>query len=123
MGGREDDYEAAGVDFSTRGKVFEEMMKRMRQVWDGSADSSGAADTSGVGPDVASDPPKVIMGGGADIVFERAARYGDGWVMGGGPPDVFAESREKLEKAWSDAGRDGKPLVKSLAGRRGPAER
>ena len=115
VGGREDDYEAAGVEFSTRGKAFEEMMKRMREVWDGSADSSGSAETSGVGPDVSADPPKVIMGGGADIVFERAAKYGDGWVMGGGPPDVFAESRKKLEQAWSDAGREGKPLMKTLA--------
>jgi alkanesulfonate monooxygenase SsuD/methylene tetrahydromethanopterin reductase-like flavin-dependent oxidoreductase (luciferase family) len=115
VGGREDDYEAAGVDFASRGKAFEAMMERMREVWDGSAASSGSAEDSGVGPDVASNPPKVIMGGGADIVFERAAKYGDGWVMGGGPPEVFADSREKVEKAWSDAGREGKPLLKSLA--------
>jgi alkanesulfonate monooxygenase SsuD/methylene tetrahydromethanopterin reductase-like flavin-dependent oxidoreductase (luciferase family) len=115
VGGREDDYEAAGVDFSTRGKAFEAMMSRIREVWDGSAKSSGSADDSGVGPDVASNPPKVIMGGSADIVFERAAKYGDGWIMGGGAPDAFKEGREKLEKAWSDAGRDGKPQTAALS--------
>ena len=115
VGGREDDYKAAGVDFSTRGKSFEAMIARMREVWEGSASSSGSADTSGVGPDVASDPPKVLMGGGADVVFERAAKFGDGWIMGGGTPDAFAGAREKLEKAWSDAGRDGKPRTGSLA--------
>ncbi len=115
VGGREDDYEVAGVDFSTRGKAFESMMSRMREVWKGSADSSGSADTSGVGPDVADNPPTVLVGGGADVVFERAARYGDGWIMGGGTPDVFKESKAKLDQAWSDAGREGAPQAKALA--------
>jgi alkanesulfonate monooxygenase SsuD/methylene tetrahydromethanopterin reductase-like flavin-dependent oxidoreductase (luciferase family) len=115
VGGREDDYTAAGVDFSNRGKAFEAMMERVREVWKESANSSGSADTSGVGPDVSNDPPKVILGGSADIVFERAARFGDGWIMGGGTPDAFREGREKVEKAWGDAGRDGKPRNAALA--------
>jgi alkanesulfonate monooxygenase SsuD/methylene tetrahydromethanopterin reductase-like flavin-dependent oxidoreductase (luciferase family) len=115
VGGREDDYEAAGVDFKSRGKAFEAMMERVREVWDGSADSSGSADTSGVGPDVAADHPKILLGGGADIVFERTARFGDGWIMGGGTPDAFKESKAKLDQVWSDAGREGKPRTGALA--------
>jgi alkanesulfonate monooxygenase SsuD/methylene tetrahydromethanopterin reductase-like flavin-dependent oxidoreductase (luciferase family) len=115
VGGREDDYAAAGVDFSTRGKAFESMMERMREVWKESAKSSGSADDSGVGPDVADNHPTVLMGGGADIVFARAARYGDGWIMGGGTPDAFKEAKSKLEQAWSDAGRDGQPRTAALS--------
>src|SRR3954454_13400032 len=77
VGGREDDYEQAGVDFAGRGKAFDAMMKRMREVWAESANSSGSPDTSGVGPDVADNPPQVILGGSADVVFRRAAEYGD----------------------------------------------
>lgn len=115
VGGREDDYEAAGVSFGTRGKAFDEMIERMREVWKGSANSSGSADDSGVGPDVADNPPQLVFGGSIDKTFERAAEYGDGWIMGGGTPDELKEGREKLEKAWSDAGRDGKPRVMALA--------
>lgn len=115
VGGREDDYEAAGVDFSARGKAFESMMERIREVWKGSADSSGSADTSGVGPDVAGNPPQLVIGGSADVVFERAAAYADGWIMGGGTPDMFKEGRAKLEQAWSDAGREGKPRTMALS--------
>jgi alkanesulfonate monooxygenase SsuD/methylene tetrahydromethanopterin reductase-like flavin-dependent oxidoreductase (luciferase family) len=115
VGGREDDYAAAGVDFSTRGKAFESMMKRMREVWADSANSSGSADTSGVGPDVADNPPEVILGGSADVVFKRAAEYGDGWIMGGGTPDALKEGKAKLEQAWSEAGREGEPRVMALA--------
>jgi alkanesulfonate monooxygenase SsuD/methylene tetrahydromethanopterin reductase-like flavin-dependent oxidoreductase (luciferase family) len=115
VGGREDDYSAAGVDFSTRGKAFEAMMDRIREVWKESSNSSGSADTSGVGPDVSSNHPTVLMGGSADIVFKRAAKYGDGWIMGGGTPDAFKESKGKLEQAWSDAGRDGAPRTGALA--------
>ena len=35
--------------------------------------------------------------------------------MGGGTPDAFAEGREKLERAWSEAGREGKPQTMALA--------
>jgi alkanesulfonate monooxygenase SsuD/methylene tetrahydromethanopterin reductase-like flavin-dependent oxidoreductase (luciferase family) len=115
VGGREDDYEAAGVDFGSRGKAFEAMIERMREVWKESANSSGSANHSGVGPDVADNPPKVVFGGSIDATFERAAKYGDGWIMGGGTPDALKEGKAKLEQAWSEAGREGKPRVMALA--------
>ena len=55
------------------------------------------------------------MGGSIDAAFRRAAEYGDGWIMGGGTPDMFAEGKRKLERAWSDAGRDDKPHTIALA--------
>ena len=43
VGGREDDYEAAGVDFESRGgENFEAMLERIREVWAESGASSGA---------------------------------------------------------------------------------
>ena len=35
VGGREDDYEASGVDFHTRGRDFDEMLATWKRVWDG----------------------------------------------------------------------------------------
>ena len=104
VGLREDDYQAAGSDFGDRGKRFEQMLERMESVWqDGE-----------IGPPLET-PPAILIGGQSDTAFERAARYGAGWTMGGGTPDQLAEGKQKLEAAWKEAGRDGEPRVVALA--------
>jgi len=57
----------------------------------------------------------VIVGGGVDASFRRAAKYGAGWIMGGGTPEAFAESRAKVLEAWEAEGRDGQPRLMALA--------
>jgi alkanesulfonate monooxygenase SsuD/methylene tetrahydromethanopterin reductase-like flavin-dependent oxidoreductase (luciferase family) len=110
-GGRPDDYEAGGVPFENRGRRFEEMLDDMKRVWAG--EERGTA--GGIGPDVSDDPPTLIIGGQVDAAFRRAARYGDGWIAGGGQPEYFPPALEKLEAAWREAGRDGEPRKLSLA--------
>jgi alkanesulfonate monooxygenase SsuD/methylene tetrahydromethanopterin reductase-like flavin-dependent oxidoreductase (luciferase family) len=110
VGSRADDYEASHVPLEGRGKRFEEMLDEIERLWAG--EERGHA--GGVGPDVSGNPPPIIVGGGADAVFRRAARYGDGWIMGAGPAEAFPPAVEKLEAAWRDAGRDGEPFKKSL---------
>ena len=58
--------------------------------------------------------PGVLIGGQVDAAFRRAAKYGDGYIMGGGTPDQLAESKEKTLEAWKDAGRDGEPRIAAL---------
>jgi alkanesulfonate monooxygenase SsuD/methylene tetrahydromethanopterin reductase-like flavin-dependent oxidoreductase (luciferase family) len=101
VGGREDDYEAAGAAFGQRGKAFDRMLEQWREIWDGDA----------IGPAA---HPSVIVGGAADAAFRRAAAH-DGWILGGGTPDQFREGAAKLEAAWQAAGRDGKPRTIALA--------
>ncbi len=102
VGGREDDYEVSNVDFHRRGKIFDEMLAEWEQIWAGDE----------IGPAA---KPSLIIGGTADVAFERAARYADGWIMGGGAPDRFAGFVEQLEAAWKKAGRDGAPRKMALA--------
>jgi alkanesulfonate monooxygenase SsuD/methylene tetrahydromethanopterin reductase-like flavin-dependent oxidoreductase (luciferase family) len=104
VGGREEDYALAGVDFATRGKVLDSMLARMKEVWAGEE----------MGPQTAA-PPRLILGGSVEVSFERAARVGEGWVAGGVPPEQFAEMAEKVKAAWSDQGRDGRPYIAGLA--------
>lgn len=104
VGGRPDDYEAAGVPFEHRGKRFEEMLERIEEVWA----------SEEIGPQLDSLPP-VILGGSVDATFRRAARHGVGWIMGGGSPDQFADGKAKTEAAWKEAGRDGEPRLMALA--------
>jgi alkanesulfonate monooxygenase SsuD/methylene tetrahydromethanopterin reductase-like flavin-dependent oxidoreductase (luciferase family) len=111
VGGREDDYTASGVDFHTRGRRFEQMLQQWHDVWAG--ESFGFAGAIGPRPD--HERPTLVVGGSADATFERAARYGDGWIMGGGAPEQFSEGAAKARAAWQAAGRDGAPRLMSLA--------
>jgi alkanesulfonate monooxygenase SsuD/methylene tetrahydromethanopterin reductase-like flavin-dependent oxidoreductase (luciferase family) len=104
LGGREDDYEVSDVETEGRGKRFDAMLERMREVWDGDE----------VGPSVAA-PPRVVIGGGVDASFARAARFGEGWIAGGSPPEQYAPMAERARAAWSEAGRDGEPRLMGLA--------
>jgi alkanesulfonate monooxygenase SsuD/methylene tetrahydromethanopterin reductase-like flavin-dependent oxidoreductase (luciferase family) len=48
------------------------------------------------------------------VVFRRAAKYADGWTLGGGTPDAFRDGAAKLREAWSAEGRDGDPRTVAL---------
>jgi alkanesulfonate monooxygenase SsuD/methylene tetrahydromethanopterin reductase-like flavin-dependent oxidoreductase (luciferase family) len=110
LGSRDDDYTASGVPMKGRGKRFEEMLDQIRRLLDG--EEVGFA--GGVGPDVSHNPPPLIVGGSVHAAFRRAAQYGDGWMMGGGPPERFPAMVEKLMAAWRERGRDGEPRKLAL---------
>jgi alkanesulfonate monooxygenase SsuD/methylene tetrahydromethanopterin reductase-like flavin-dependent oxidoreductase (luciferase family) len=111
VGGREDDYSASGVDFRTRGRRFDEMLEQWQDVWAGESFGTAGA----IGPRPPRGRPTLIVGGTADAAFERAARYGDGWIFGGGAPAQFSEAAAKARAAWQDAGREGAPRLMALA--------
>lgn len=104
LGGRDDDYEFAGIEMEGRGKALDAMLERMEEVWAGDE----------VGPDHETHP-RVLVGGGVDASFARAARFGEGWIAAAAPPDQFEEMRKKFESAWEEAGRDGQPRTAALA--------
>jgi alkanesulfonate monooxygenase SsuD/methylene tetrahydromethanopterin reductase-like flavin-dependent oxidoreductase (luciferase family) len=110
VGGRPDDFDVSGVDFHSRGKIFDRQLEEMKRVWAG--EEKGMAGP--IGPNV-EQPPQLIIGGSVDAAFRRAAEYGDGWIMGGGTPDQFRDGVAKLEEAWRSAGREGEPRKMALA--------
>lgn len=109
VGGREDDYDASGIDFHTRGATFERQLDEMRRLWNG--EKVGFA--GGVGPQPRDQRPEVVIGGSADAAFRRAAQHA-GWMLGGGPPDRLPGAIEKLKAAWAAAGRTGEPRKMAL---------
>jgi len=111
VGLRPDDFEASGVPLEGRGERFEEMLAEIRAVWAGEKRGFAGA----IGPPPPDGPPELLIGGRVEATFRRAARFGDGWTMGGGTPDQFAEGVEKLRAAWREAGRDGEPRAVALA--------
>jgi alkanesulfonate monooxygenase SsuD/methylene tetrahydromethanopterin reductase-like flavin-dependent oxidoreductase (luciferase family) len=99
-GGRDDDYDVSEVDFSTRGKVFDAQLSELTSHW--------AGDTK-VGPPPHDGRPGVLIGGSSDKALHRAAKYGDGFTMGGGTPDQMKETVPKLKEIWEAEGREGEP--------------
>ena len=105
VGRREDDYQACGVDFHARGRIFDEMLELCARIWDG--EEFGTA--GGIGPRPANGRPTVILGGFADAAFRRTARHGDGWTAGNCTLDELADGTARLRAAWDAAGRGGAP--------------
>jgi alkanesulfonate monooxygenase SsuD/methylene tetrahydromethanopterin reductase-like flavin-dependent oxidoreductase (luciferase family) len=101
VGGREDDFELAGVDFSKRGRIFDRQLDELAALWD----SDRVAPAS---------RPGLLIGGSSEAAYRRAAQYAEGWTLGGGPPEVFAERYPKVRAAWEEAGRDGEPRTMAL---------
>jgi alkanesulfonate monooxygenase SsuD/methylene tetrahydromethanopterin reductase-like flavin-dependent oxidoreductase (luciferase family) len=104
LGGRDDDYEASGIETNGRGRRLDEMLEKVKEVW-----SKGE-----IGP-TEEGAPRLVVGGHADVSFARAARFGDGWIAAGSGPDQFAAGIEKTKAAWSEAGRDDEPRTMALA--------
>jgi alkanesulfonate monooxygenase SsuD/methylene tetrahydromethanopterin reductase-like flavin-dependent oxidoreductase (luciferase family) len=99
VGRREDDFEAADVDFHARGRILDEMLERWDRIW--------AADE--IGPPPLGDRPALLLGGWAPAAFTRAARHADGWTGGNCTLEELAAGTARLRAAWEAAGREGAP--------------
>jgi alkanesulfonate monooxygenase SsuD/methylene tetrahydromethanopterin reductase-like flavin-dependent oxidoreductase (luciferase family) len=91
IGPREDDYEAAGAAFHTRGRRLEEQLHELRRLLPA--------------------PPALLIGGGGDAALARMARHAQGYVHGGGPARAFKSAADRALAAWYDAGRTGPPRL------------
>jgi alkanesulfonate monooxygenase SsuD/methylene tetrahydromethanopterin reductase-like flavin-dependent oxidoreductase (luciferase family) len=112
LGGREDDFAASGVSAQGRGRRLEEQIAMMKRVWSGEEFGYAGA----IGPEPARPGgPEIILGGASEATFRRVARLADGWIMGGGTPDMFAQAAAGVDQAWQDAGRPGRPRKLTLA--------
>lgn len=106
VGARQDDYDAVGIEYQERGRSFTEMLGILRDLWDDPAFGPVKRRAGG---------PPLLIGGQSDQVFSRMARYGEGYVHGGGPPKTFARAAAKALAAWSDMRRPGRPQLRAQA--------
>lgn len=104
IGARGDDFEASGVEHEETGSKLDTMLGYLT---DGFADER-------IGPRGAG-APRILLGGHVEASFERAAKYGAGWIAGGAPPDQYAQMASGAKQAWSEAGREGEPHLAGLA--------
>lgn len=111
VGGREDDYAAAGADFGGRGRQFDAMLDEFDAVWRG--ESRGLA--GAIGPRPVNGRPGIMIGGGNKRAFGRMVKHGDGWISGGAPPEQVAEAAKQVRAAWEASQREGAPRIAALA--------
>ncbi|MFL4493390.1 LLM class flavin-dependent oxidoreductase [Streptomyces sp. VTCC 41912] len=109
IGGRADDYLAAGVDLRTRGRRLDGQLAALRRLWAGGPLS---ADVGPVGPAPARPGgPEVLFGGFVPAVVERVARWGDGFLGAALPSHQMDQLFRDVEAAWERAGRAGRPRL------------
>jgi alkanesulfonate monooxygenase SsuD/methylene tetrahydromethanopterin reductase-like flavin-dependent oxidoreductase (luciferase family) len=110
VGGRQDDFEASGVPFHERGKLFDKQLQELKRIWSESRGGSGAVGP----PPCRGDSVELLIGGTSDAALRRAARHARGWTQGGGTPHALQQASEKLKREWSEAGREDDPYLVAL---------
>ena len=112
LGARDDDYTASGLPPAGKGRRLDEQLEELKRIWSG--EERGHAGAIGPAP-TREGGPEVIVGGHVEASFQRAARFGNGWIMGGGTPEMFSQMAGAVDHAWEAAGRSDKPRKLSLA--------
>ena len=112
VGGRDDDFQTSGLDLHQRGKQLDHLVDEARRIWAG--ESRGTAGAIGPRP-VSQGGPQLLFGGQSPASFRRAAKYGSGWIAGGGGPQAVAQGGAAAREAWAAAGRTDKPWLVGLA--------
>jgi alkanesulfonate monooxygenase SsuD/methylene tetrahydromethanopterin reductase-like flavin-dependent oxidoreductase (luciferase family) len=107
VGGREDDFLAAPASFADRGKHFDEQLEQMERIWAGQPLSE---EVGPIGPQpVQASGPEILIGGNSPAALKRIARWGNGFISGGGGPQRAQQAFAQAEAAWKDGGKPGKP--------------
>lgn len=120
LGAREDDYRAAEVPFTRRGRQLEAQLALMSRIWSGQATEHSARP---IGPaPVQTGGPEVLLGAYTPAAIRRVAQSAHGFIFGGATdPRMRPQIVELVTTAWQAAGRAGKPrFVASLAYALGP---
>jgi len=112
VGWLKDEFDAIGVPFNKRGRITDETLEAMFELWHSDSPSYHGEfvefDDIAFGPKPISTPhPTLWMGGDADAVLRRAARFGDGWAPWLTKPD---ELPAKLDYLRSQPGFDDRPF-------------
>ncbi len=113
VGIRQDDFDTVQRPFHTRGRDFDAALELMHRAWSG--EPVGASPLPICPPLPDGDRVPIIMGGSTELAVQRAVRWGEGYIAGGGGPGFVAPMIERVRAAWKDSGRGGEPRIGALA--------
>jgi len=108
IGWLREEFRAMGAPFERRGARFDDYLQGMRKVWSGDVveHQSEFLDWSGFKSYPLPANLPVVIGGNKGKVFDRVARYGDGWFAPSADPEDIAGSLGVLRGACEAVGRN-----------------
>jgi alkanesulfonate monooxygenase SsuD/methylene tetrahydromethanopterin reductase-like flavin-dependent oxidoreductase (luciferase family) len=105
VGVRPDDFVVDGLGLAGRGQRFDQDLGIYRDVWNG--EPVGGSPNPAVTPGTRQIP--LLFGGIVPATFERAARWGTGYVGASVPAPMIEPAFDAARAAWANAGRQGRP--------------
>jgi len=112
VGWQREEYEAAGLDFSRRGRALDQTLEVCQTLW---RDTRASFDSPELRFEGIHQMPKPVQPDGVplwvsgrvnDAVVRRLARFGTGWIPWGEDAADLEHSLPELRRRLSDAGRD-----------------
>jgi alkanesulfonate monooxygenase SsuD/methylene tetrahydromethanopterin reductase-like flavin-dependent oxidoreductase (luciferase family) len=101
VGSHPGEYQAAGVEYSRRGRLLEVGIGAMRRAWQTAGDHAER-----YRQDPPTSPIPIWIAGASDAAVSRTARLGDGWVPMFIPADAYSAAGHRLMDLAHEAGRD-----------------
>ncbi|MEM7469620.1 MAG: LLM class F420-dependent oxidoreductase [Pseudomonadota bacterium] len=111
IGWLKQEFEALGVPFERRGARFDDYMVAMKKVWAGDVVEHESDFLSWHGFKSYPLPAQkaalpIVMGGNAGKIFERIAKYGDGWFIPPSTSEMMRTQLAELRKVCESEGRN-----------------
>lgn len=95
IGYRKREYAAAGIDFTKRGRIFDEWLQIVTRLWGGEEVTLNGQFFTVTGAMLSPPAPRgripLYLGSFSDKAMERVARYGDGFIGDGNLCDLYAD--------------------------------
>jgi probable F420-dependent oxidoreductase len=110
----EREFEATGVSFRGRGKIFERNLEILRRLWDEDTVTGEYGDRRFRSVRMLPRPaqrPQVLIGGYVDRVLRRVAASSDGWITYFYTVASFSRAWSKIRDFAQQAGRDPDELT------------
>jgi probable F420-dependent oxidoreductase len=109
VGWNQVEMESLGENFNNRGKRIEEQIEVLRLLWTQELVTFNGKyhklDSVGINPLPIQRPIPIWFGGYADVVLERMARLGDGWMPGIGSLEQAQQEVDKVKRLLEANGR------------------
>ena len=105
------EFEACGVSFKDRGKIFVRNLEIVKRFWteqhvEGGVDGYVFNGAVMLPKPVQRPRPPILIGGYVDAVLRRIVRHGDGWLTYFYTPDSFRKTWAKIHRFAREEGRD-----------------
>ena len=108
VGWMESEFKALGIDRARRGRIFDEGLEFINRAFARDQISHNDQEFMFLPRPV---KPPILIGGTPPYAFDRAVKFGDGWIpMAGRNLEKFRNPISELQERFANAGR-GKPQV------------